>query len=89
MTDIFVDSTLKITGTGACTLTVNGKTMQATVNQDLTINTDRMISYNSQGASQNTLVTGDYEDLYLQPGDNTISITNRFTLQIIPEWRCL
>ena len=79
----------KITGTGACTLTVNGKAMQATVNQDLTINTDRMISYNSQGASQNTLVTGDYEDLYLQPGNNTISITSGFTVQIIPAWRCL
>lgn len=77
-----------ITGTGACTITVNGKTFQATVNQDLTINTDRMISYNSQGSSQNTLVTGDYEDLYLQPGENTISITSGFDLLIIPEWRC-
>ena len=32
----------RISGTGSCTLTVNGNTMQATVNGNITIDTDRM-----------------------------------------------
>ena len=61
--------------------------MQATVNGNITIDTDRMISYNDQMVGQNTAVTGDYEDLYLQEGDNTISVSTGFTLSIIPNWR--
>lgn len=78
-----------ITGNGSCTLTVNGKTMKATVGQNLTIDTDRMIAYRVDGTMMNTSVTGDYEDLYLQPGENTVSITNGFDVKIIPNWRCL
>ena len=77
----------RISGTGACTLTVNGNTMQATVNGNITIDTDRMISYNDQMVGQNTAVKGDYEDLYLQEGDNTISVSTGFSLSIIPNWR--
>lgn len=81
--------TYKITGEGMCTLTVNGKTMTANVGQNLTIDTDRMIAYRQDGTLQNTAVTGDYEDLYLQEGDNTIAITTGFGLSVIPNWRCL
>lgn len=77
----------KISGSGACTLTVNGNTMQAQVNGDITIDTDRMISYNNQMVGQNTAVTGDYEDLYLLEGDNAISISTGFSLSVIPNWR--
>lgn len=76
-----------LTGSGGCTLTVNGKEMQATVNGTLTINTDRMIAYNQDGNLQNSMITGDYEDLYLIPGDNTISIEGA-DLKVIPHWRC-
>lgn len=78
-----------ITGNGSCTLTVNGKTMKATVGQNLTIDTDRMIAYRVDGTMMNTSVTGDYEDIYLQPGENTVTITDGFELKIIPNWRCL
>lgn len=79
----------KITGNGSCTLTVNGKTMKATVGQNLTIDTERMLAYREDGTMMNTSVTGDYEDLYLQPGENEISITSGFGLSIIPNWRCV
>lgn len=79
----------KITGEGVCTLTVNGKSMSADVGQNLTIDTNLMIAYRTDGAIQNTAVTGDYSDLYLQHGENSISITSGFELKIIPNWRCL
>ena len=69
-----------------CTLTVNGNEMTANVGQNLTIDTDLMIAYRQDGTLQNTAVTGDYEDLYLVPGDNVISITSGFDLKIIPNW---
>lgn len=81
--------TYLITGNGTCTLTVNGKTMSATVGQNLTIDTDRMLAYRVDGTMMNTSVVGDYEDLYLLPGDNDISITAGFDLKVIPNWRCL
>lgn len=79
----------KITGEGMCTLTVNGKTMKANVGQNLTIDTENMLAYRQDGTLANTSVTGDYEDLYLKSGNNTISISPNFALKIIPNWRCL
>ena len=78
-----------ISGSGNCTLTVNGKIMQAVVNGTLTINTDLMIAYNADGTSQNSLLTGEYEDLYFVEGENIVSISEGFILKIIPHWRCL
>lgn len=77
-----------LTGSGSCTVAVNGKELQAVVNGTLTINTDLMIAYNQDGVSQNNLITGDYEDLYLLPGVNTISVTGA-ELKMVPHWRCL
>ena len=51
-----------ITGTGAFTLTVNGNEMTGTVNGSITIDTERMVSYNADGVSQNNVVTGNYEE---------------------------
>lgn len=79
----------RIAGNGTCALTVNGKTMKATVGQNLTIDTDRKMAYRVDGSMNNTAVNGDYEDLYLQPGENTITITSGFALKAIPNWRCL
>lgn len=79
----------RITGEGTCELIVNGSVMTANVGQNLTINTELMIAYRTDGTIQNTAVTGNYEDLYLQPGTNTISITEGFDLKIVPNWRCL
>lgn len=78
----------KITGEGVCTLTVNGKTMVANVGQNLTIDTERKLSYRLDNTIMNTSVTGNYDDLYLLKGKNSITITNGFELKIIPNWRC-
>ena len=79
----------KITGEGKCTLTVNGNQMTANVGQNLTIDTERMIAYREDGTLQNTSVSGNYETLYLQTGNNDVEITSGFVLKIIPNWRCL
>ncbi len=79
----------KFTGEGMCTLTVNGKSMKANVGQNLTVDTEMMLAYRSDGTLNNTEVMGDYEDLYLQSGENSIYVTGGFNLKIIPNWRCL
>lgn len=79
----------KITGEGVCELTVNGKTVRANIGQNIVIDTEKMIAYRNDGTLQNTKITGDYEDLYLQECDNSISITSGFALKVIPNWRCL
>lgn len=79
----------RITGEGACILTVNGNRMKANVGQNLVIDTGRKLSYRNSGTMQNTAVSGDYTKLYLKPGTNTISITNGFTLKVVPNWRCM
>ena len=78
-----------ITGEGLCKLTVNGKTMKVNVSRDIIINTELMISYHLDKTSQNIAVSGNYEELYLQEGNNEISITDGFECKIIPNWRCL
>lgn len=78
-----------ITGEGMCTLTVNGKSLIANVSGDLSIDTEKMICYRSDGTSQNTAVSGDYEGLFLQESENTISITEGFECKVVPRWRCL
>lgn len=78
-----------ISGEGACVLTVNGKTMTADVRQNITIDTDRELAYRKDKTLSNTAVSGKYDDLYLQEGENEITITEGFDLKIIPNWRCL
>ena len=79
----------KIKGNGYCTITVNGKSVKATIGQNLTIDTDTMIAYREDGTIQNTQITGDYESLYLQEGDNKIRVSGLFDVKIVPNWRCL
>lgn len=74
-----------ITGTGAFILTVNGNEMTGTVNGSITIDTERMVSYNADGVSQNNVVTGNYEELYIPHGDVSVSVSGG-TLSIIPQW---
>lgn len=79
----------KIIGNGLCTLTVNGKSLTANVSGDITIDTEKMISYRNDGTSQNTAISGDYEDIYLQEGENIVTVTDGFECKVIPRWRCL
>ena len=62
--------------------------MTANVGQNLTIDTDRMIAYREDGTLNNTKVSGSYEDMYLQPGNNKIEFYGG-NLKVIPNWRCL
>lgn len=75
-----------VSGSGSFTLTVNEKILTGTVNGTLTIDTERMISYNDSMVNQSSLISGDYEDLYIPEGDVSISISSDKTLKIIPQW---
>ncbi|MDO4803378.1 MAG: hypothetical protein Q4A32_00990 [Lachnospiraceae bacterium] len=77
-----------VTGSGTRTLTVNGKTATLTVNGTTVVDTERMITYTQADHTlRNTRLTGNYEDLYLVPGANTIS-ASASGVTIIPNWRC-
>ncbi|MCI7181885.1 MAG: hypothetical protein SOY12_00660 [Schaedlerella sp.] len=78
----------KITGNGICKLNVNGKIVTASVSDNIVINSELMLAYRDDGTKQNKMLTGDYEDLYLQPGVNSISMTSGFSVKVIPNWRC-
>ena len=75
-----------INGEGMCTLTVNNKSITINVGQSIIINTEKELCYKNDGSMTN-ITTGGYKDLYLQEGNNDISISNGFTLSIIPNWR--
>lgn len=76
-----------LTGSGSQTLTVNGNTVTVTVQGTTLIDTDRMITYTlADMALRNTRLSGDYEDLYLVPGVNTVSASGSGT-KVIPNWR--
>lgn len=80
----------KITGTGHCVLTVNGKEFALDVNGAVTVDSEKFYSYSTHtGLLTNTSVTGDYQDLWLVSGENTLSITSGFTCELMPQWRCL
>lgn len=75
-----------ISGEGICEITVNGKIVTANVGQNITIDTTLMQTYREDGTLNNMSITGDYEDLHLQEGENIISVTSGFELKIIPKW---
>lgn len=79
----------KIVGEGVCELMVNDNVMQANVGQNLTIDTELMLAYRSDGTIRNTSISGDYEEMWLKAGENDISITAGFALTIIPRWRIM
>lgn len=76
-----------IQGNGNCTLLVNGNKMTANIGGNLRIDTDLLIAYREDGTLMSTSVNGDYEKLYLRNGENTIQITNGFSLSVIPNWK--
>ena len=78
-----------VEGEGLFVMQINGKTIKANVGQNLTIDTKLGLCYRKDGTMQNTALTGNYEDMYLQNGKNTFSYTSSFKVSIIPNWRCL
>lgn len=77
----------RIAGEGFCTLTVNGNNFTANVGQEIIIDSSRQISYKNDGQMINSDVTGDYAWLWMNPGDNELSVSDGFTVNITPEWR--
>lgn len=86
---VICEPTYIINGEGNCTLTVNGNEMSANISGNLVINTHFKLAYRDDGELKNVNVTGDFKNLLLVNGNNTISITDGFELKIIPNWRCL
>lgn len=78
----------RIVGNGELSLTVNNKLIKVNVGQELIINTDLGLTYR-EGIINNTSLTGNYEDLYLQEGENTFEWTENFRIFITPNWRCV
>lgn len=77
----------KLYGEGICELTVNDKKMKANVGQNLIIDVERELAYREDGNVMNTSVSGYFSELKLKNGNNKISITQGFTLKVIPNWR--
>ena len=75
-----------ITGEGVCILTVNGYEFTVNIGQKAVINSELMLSYKNDGQLINADVTGDYEELWLPPGENTVSVSEGFSLSIVPQW---
>lgn len=78
-----------ISGQGMCTLSVNDITIMANVEDNLTIDTSVPIAYRNNGAISNISVQGEIDNLKLKEGDNYISITDGFNLNVRPMWRKL
>lgn len=81
--------TYHVTGKGSCELLVNGNSFSVDVSEELYIDTERRLTYISDGTVVNHAATGDYEDLYLLPGENTMEYSDGFQVQVIPNWRRL
>lgn len=78
----------RIVGEGYLTLTINNKVIKANVGQELIIDTDKGLCYRN-GIVNNVALTGKYEDMYLQEGENTFNWSSGFKIYILPNWRCL
>lgn len=81
-----------VVGEGTFNLSVNGNAFVGDISADtevMIIDSDKMITYDENKESKNTSVSGDYEGLWLESGDNTITYTRGFTVHVVPNWRDL
>ena len=79
--------TYEIVGNGKCEVLINGHEIKATVRERLIIDTDLQAAYREDGERVNQTVSGRYPDMWLQPGENVITMQNAFDLFIRPNWR--
>lgn len=78
-----------IHGEGLCNLNVNGHVAICNVSGTLKIDTDLKLSYRDNGELANTAVKCDYDELVFKEENNTLSATDGFVVEIIPNWRCI
>ena len=85
------DPIIKLIGSGQFYITVNGKNIAATVDEEITIDKITENFYDKNGNPCNQRISG-LEIPQLEVGDNTIQVTRadategRITLQVIPNW---
>jgi len=77
----------KVFGNGKVLLEVNGNQVEAEVDGQLTIDTKLKICFNASNEISNASLTGDYEGLYLEEGENTFKYTEGFDVALVPNWR--
>lgn len=73
-------------GMGQLTFTINGTRIVKNVGGELVIDTDAQIAHS---AGVPVSIPAEFEQLYLQPGENTMTVTSGFTLEYLPNWRTL
>ena len=77
-----------ISGVGTCTISVNGNDFEVKLNGSVILDTERRLIYLPDKTIVNNIGKGDFENLYLQPGQNAISVSKGFVAKAIPHWRC-
>lgn len=75
-----------IEGNGTCVITVNSKTFRVNVNGKAEINTNQRL-IKQAGVIVNNQAKGDYTDLLLRNGENTVTVSSGFNLTVKPNWR--
>ena len=58
------------------------------MNGSIVLDTERRLIYLPDKTIVNNIGKGDFENLYLQPGQNDISALKGFDVKAIPHWRC-
>ena len=88
--NIYSRPTITITGSGTINFLLNGTqllTMDLGLNsQTIIINCAEMNAYNSQGILLNRLVSGDYDNIKLKVGNNTLSFIGNVTKVIVDDY---
>lgn len=88
--NIYSRPTITITGSGDIDFLLNGSqllTIDLGLNtQTIIINCTEMNAYNSQGVLLNRLVSGDYDNIKLKVGNNTLSFIGNVTKVIVDDY---
>lgn len=79
----------RIEGSGDVTLTVNDNTWEVEITGNhIIIDTEKKLVYNDSKVNLRPYTEGEYADLYLKSGINTIEVSSG-NLKIMPNWRSL
>ena len=79
----------RITGSGNVTLTVNNHEWEVEITGNhIIIDAEKKLVYNDNKVNLRPYTSGEYEDLYLLNGVNTIEVSSG-NLKIQPNWRSL
>lgn len=77
----------RLEGSGTVRLTVNGYTCSIMVPGICYLDTDKHLCYGDNGENRNSNTNADYERLFLQPGQNQVSVNGDALLMVKPNWR--